>query len=1118
MIEWDRRVQVRRYRPGMFRPGEEAPGDGTTRFGSGYLVAPRLVLTAAHVLGDASGPAPGTVTVCRPDAGSRQFTARVRWYRCTDTVDAALVEVGNVPDWEAPGSLADLRSQPPQRWGHLIGTRRYPATMVGFPQQQRTAGGTRLDGQVDGDILPGTGSLAQRYEILSRDPTLSGPLAGMSGAALLCGQGGDLVCGVVRVDRQATGGSWLVATPAAELLKCDDFRAVITEHSLGWDPLLEPAEPAELLEPAAREGDLRSPAMLLRADAEVVTFHGRERELRELRDWCEHDPQTFSVRVVTGPAGQGKTRLARRLTDELRGQGWVTGHLRTSLRDRDVPADKLSSLDTALPLLLVIDYADSRPNLVRRVVEHLRTTRHPTRVLLLARADGSWRQDGLGAAYAEEILARAPVTALAPLAPATESQEARAALYTGAVTDFARLLDRLPDFPGRPKAGWGVLARALRPPRDLADEEYACALTLLTRALTALLQHGTAHVTRSPDDSAAVLLRHEQRYWMRSARDHAGRLDGVPPDSLNETLHTAVAVATLCGAADQAEAVATLRGVLGLPVRTVEGVAAWLRSLYPPEQDRYWGALRPDRVGEHHVCRVLFDPALSLPVAPLFADGSTDQQIQLFTVLVRAATAHHEAGRVEQARHIEQELLRSIDRAELDHGTLVYLSVLLPHRESCLEMLALRVAQERVTLGKRRVRIEDSPAAVTSHALSLDSLSRQLTRAQRHEEALQHQENAVGILRDVVQADSGHRLLYVHVLVNLSDCLRRVGRDGEALPAVEEAVDLLCRLAHETDAEPREQSSVAFRLTNLEPQFWEAGRPDKALRVLTQAVDLYERVAEPGSGDEVLLTESLIKLGVRLVQAGHRQEALHVTEKGVERMRRLARTDLRWEPSLLSALNNQSNLLEGVGRVVEAIGVLEQAVAIGRHRIRTGLADESLEHLLRSTRLGWLQMETGRSQDAVENLRSAVGVWQRLTGVPPQVYAYIAKCLLHLGMLLFGAEQYEEAVQVTEESVQIRRHLAAADAEAGESELVDALAVLASLRCMTGDPPGALVAADEAVRICRALGGTTTSVLTSLHGVLEAEAHMSDRLGDEQRARQIRRWLAANPLLRTGSG
>ncbi|WP_042176268.1 serine protease, partial [Streptomyces sp. NBRC 110035] len=701
-MEFDRRVQIRVNR---LKNGEKSTG-----FGTGYLIAPRLVLTAAHVLEGMDQAQWVPVTVRLPDTGGREFAATVRWQHSDKTVDSALIEVTDHQDWQVPQSLADLLARPPQRYGLLIGTRPHAVTATGFPRLQKDPDdGRRLDEQVTGSIAPGTGALAGRYEITSTTPTHEGPAgggtrwSGMSGAALLAddGYGGDMLCGVVRRDRQADTGARLTATPAKSLLDDPGFRALVTEHT-GWEPALEPVEPAALLTPAASERLLDSPAALLRADAEAVTFHGRDSELADLRAWCQDGPPATAVQVLTGPGGQGKTRLARRLTDLLSHHGWVTGHLRPDLTDHDTPPD-FTPLTTALPLLIVIDYAETRPRLLRRLITHLHRSRHRVRLLLLARSDGEWRTDSTlreADAPTRRLLKQAQPVELAPLIPRSRPAQDRRTAFTHAAGDLARLLPRVHTVPDH---DWNTLAKALQPPDDLGHPRYDNALTLQLTALVTLLQHGPKPADTSPGTPAEeILLEHEARFWEDSAEAPAFKLN-LP----TTTLTAAVAVAALCGATTTEAATHVLGTITDLPADKTARTAAWLARLYPAEPGRYWGSLQPDRVAEYHACQVLEEDGIALPA--LLAAGTPAQQGQTITVLARAVIAHYNSGRTADSEHVLHTLDTSLDTTPLAYQAVQSASAALPYPSRIITPLALRLVGALVQA--RRQLAHSNPAA-----------------------------------------------------------------------------------------------------------------------------------------------------------------------------------------------------------------------------------------------------------------------------------------------------------------------------------------------------------------------------------------------------------------------
>ncbi|WP_456426510.1 hypothetical protein, partial [Rhodocaloribacter sp.] len=71
----------------------------------------------------------------------------------------------------------------------------------------------------------------------------------------------------------------------------------------------------------------RAPSTLLDARYETVPFFGREKELRFFEDWLDAE-DTFSVSIVTGAGGLGKTRLMLESVTRARAKGWRAGFLK----------------------------------------------------------------------------------------------------------------------------------------------------------------------------------------------------------------------------------------------------------------------------------------------------------------------------------------------------------------------------------------------------------------------------------------------------------------------------------------------------------------------------------------------------------------------------------------------------------------------------------------------------------------------------------------------------------------------------------------------------------------------------------------------------------------------
>ncbi|MEU9088474.1 tetratricopeptide repeat protein [Streptomyces sp. NPDC048357] len=1147
-MEFDRRVQI--WVP---RPGSDEEG-----FGSGYLVAPRLALTAAHVTDGAPGTQQGAVTVSRPDVDEREFPATVCWRRKDEVVDAALIEVEEGHGWHAPESLCDLLARPPQRFGRLIGSRPHAVTLVGFPRMQREPDGRRLDEQLTGQITPGTGSLACRYEVSSTDPILSTALSdagthwsGMSGAAVLSDDawGGELLCGVTRRDRQASGGSRLTATPAALLLADEDFCARIAEHT-GWEPVVEPVEAAGLFSPAESERDLNSPASLLRADAEAVTFHGRESELADLRNCCETGPVAVSVRVLTGPGGQGKTRLARYLTDALSREGWVTGHLRADLTDQDPPPD-FSLLTTALPLLVVVDYAETRPRLLRRLITHLHRSRHRVRLLLLARSAGEWLTDSLNAApAARRLLAAAPVTELGPLIPRSRPTEERLTAFTRAAQDLARLLPRVPTLPPH---DWAALAATLQPPDDLSHPRYDNALTLQLTALVTLLQRGPAPAETVPGAPAEeILLQHERRFWDDSADAPAFKLNLPTP-----LLAAAVAVAAMCGAPSKNEAIDVIDEIPDLPADKAARTAAWLATLYPAELDRYWGSLQPDRIAEYHAAQTLANGDISLPA--LLNAAAPGQQVQLITVLARATVAHYNAARATDSERLLRILEVALDTASLSYQVVSTATAALPYPSRITSPLAVRLITALPHVGQQLTEAKPTAADESGLATLLSNLGLHLSEVGRRAEALTATTQAVEINRRLAADNpAAYEPDLASSLSNLGIHLLEAGRRNEALGAEQQAVDIRRRLAADNPA--AYEPGLATSLANLGTYLSEAGRRSEALGAEQQAVDIRRRLAADNpAAYEPRLASSLSNLGARLSEVGRWNEALSAEQQAVDIRRRLAADNpAAYEPDLASSLSNLSLSLAEAGRRAEALTASTQAVEINRRlaadnpaayepRLATSLsnlgirlreAGQSAEALTAGTQaveihgrlaadnpaayepdlatllsnLGTYLSEGGRWGEALSAEQQAVDIRRRLAADNPAAYEPdLATSLSNLGMRLSEVGRGNEAFSVTDQAVEIYRRLAADNPAAYEPHLATSLAAWAWVRSEAQqDLAGALRATGEAVELYRHLVARPTRFVSQLSAVLHLQAYLLTCRGRFREAREIRSWLGAN--------
>ncbi len=627
------------------------PAGAGKKYGTGYLVGDRLVLTCGHALTGERGMRAETVRVrfrFSATGPARWFEAEQVWVR-NDDLDGALLLIKEDQGWIPPSPAVRTR------WGRLVTSRaQMRCTGAGFPlgQEQRLPAGDRLDVLRDTEQFGGTTSLGtkqvqSRYEISVTDAAMisrgdTSRWTSQSGTAVFLGDpaaGDALLSGVVIEDPDVFGpGTRLTAIPIAGLATDDKFREAILEHT-GLPLILEPVELAGLFEDPSRmlrpASGFSSPGFLLRAEAEVVDFHGRDRELRELTErWCaDHG---VAVRLLTGEGGQGKSRFARQVTATMRERGWVVGHLGANVT---VEQARLVIDQVQHPLLVVVDYAETRPKVVTELIAAAAAHQEaPVRILLLARSAGDWwtsvRSHGgmvTDTAIVEE------------LGPVEEDHHSRPELYRSAATCFSRHLDQLTIG----SIAWNLIVSTLpMTDQDLAalgDDRYTSVLSVHMAALADLLQ-ASPHAIPMPEDTPAeeILMSHERVYWERTAAEPGHGVGSFLPLA---ALDEAVTTATLCSALTENEALSVLAAVPeleSLDAGRLGRTARWLRRVYPAPIGSYWGSLQPDRLGEHLVGSFLNSSTKRIAdyLARLVPAMSPAQSRHALTVVGRAHAQH----------------------------------------------------------------------------------------------------------------------------------------------------------------------------------------------------------------------------------------------------------------------------------------------------------------------------------------------------------------------------------------------------------------------------------------------------------------------------------------------
>lgn len=427
-------------------------------------------------------------------------------------------------------------------------------------------------------------------------------------------------------------GWTVVAAAAAAVIGA--FGPTVMEWRSAW--LAREREIRSFSADAAREDLPESVAWLLHPSKEIVPFVGREDEVAELRQWLMKSDEP--VRLLVGPGGVGKSRLAQQLWNttrrETRWHRQVSSWVR---RDRWeyrpirygaelAVAAKLRNDPTAAEVLLVVDYAETRePHGLATLICAAHAVRH-AKLLLIARQAGRWWHD-LSASYPEQehlvdaVTGGATSRSVPPDVTALGMQRLRAIAAQAFATHLSRPVP------------WKALA-------NLPDRPWGTPIVVLhAEALLVVLG------STSPGDSMQILyelILHEQRYWRGCAR-RAGLLDDAGSEVLDQ-LRDLVGLASLLGFEGNASDENLFHLALGPSAdkTKIPKLARWLADLYPGEHKGRRSVIQPGLIAEILAVQAITRRS-SDARATLLASLSEAQAVHALTTLGRACDHHQDA-------------------------------------------------------------------------------------------------------------------------------------------------------------------------------------------------------------------------------------------------------------------------------------------------------------------------------------------------------------------------------------------------------------------------------------------------------------------------------------------
>lgn len=767
----------------------------------------------------------------------------------------------------------------------------------------------------------------------------------------------------------------------------------VTLYDKIWNVPLEPA-----VVPVGK--DVSSPSRVIRARSGVIPYLDRGGHLKVLSDWMASN-NPFAICLLAGRGGSGKTRLGVELCERARSQaGWLSG----LLQGQADPTGLADLVHIPNPKLIVIDYAESRRKQLEMILPQLKRTAtiaRPVRVLLLVRAvpqrSGDWTEALRGGSeWLESTLDDVMVHVLDD-----DSLDIR---------DRSELFDVVADALSLRRRT--TVASDLRRP-DLATAAFDNSLMVVVAAYLAV--YGNEDLPATRRQLLEGLTQHEDRYWTRYAVEYG--VSGLDNERNLLGRRRLVGLATLAGAADVSEGaqmLSTLPEFSNVTSERRHELAGWVHVLYDGLQ--YWNPLEPDLLGEYVISSSLRDSPKALQA--VLNRPSPESLLQPLETYGRSV-----ANDVDFA-----DVVRPVIG-----GSLARLCTLAAEQAAEMKTLDKILVAETIADALRRLLsvLTVQPSSLKEALRSLPNTNDVLLNALRLELLTQ----LIQALRSDESRSNTSEL--ENALGEQSALLSWMGRHEEAMQVSQESLDLY-------------RESMA-ELNQLEEMVKALAEEQGVNLPIVEIPPFY-----PGGGDYQLAL-TLNDQAMRLSAVGRASEALEAIKESEAEYRKLKAgtpSDLDFQFGHADALGNLAMLLSESKKLTEGLAAATECVQIYKAFIqgppREGLGPMASIHNLRLSNFtlqlnifASLLSDNGYRKEAILAIDEAEKIGRQLAHFRPSAYEWnYALMLQNYSVHLAKSNKFGQALQRSEEAVEVYKRLATAAPSIHTHELAEALRVL----------------------------------------------------------------------------